>query len=389
METYKFHMRKGEPDLKRKRVLLLSEGFGTGHTQAAHALAISLRRHSPDVQTRVIELGAFLHPMITPWILTAYRKTVVSQPKLIGLIYRSQYKNKLNRLAQLALHRLFYKQTASIIRQLRPDTVVCTHPLPNAVIARLKRLGLEVPLCTVITDYDAHGTWINSEVNKYLVSTDEVKQKLIYRGVAAETVEVTGIPVHPNFRQHHDKADIRARFHLREMPTVMVMCGGWGLVKNVTLYMHMAQWCEQIQMIFCLGSNDKVRVKLMEDPLFHHPHIHLLGYTTEIDKLMDVSDLLITKPGGMTCTEGMTKGIPMLFYNPIPGQEEENCHYFTKQGFGMPLQTIEDIDRWFRILLDQYNSLSSYRQRMQQTACASGSTLDYCAQSVMQLLESV
>jgi len=134
----------------KKRILLLSERFGAGHTQAAHALAVSLRKLSPHVQTRVMELGSFLNPKTAPLIIEAYRKTVLVQPKLVGFMYKTQYNRSLNRLTTMALHRVFYTHAMSVMRQLKPDMIVCTHPIPSAVISRLRRLGLNVPLCTVI-----------------------------------------------------------------------------------------------------------------------------------------------------------------------------------------------------------------------------------------------
>lgn len=152
--------------MQKQRVLLLSEGFGAGHTQAAYALSSSLRRVSPQVQTKVMELGSFLNPRMAPIIITAYKKTVSSQPRLIRMMYRSNYKKSLNRLTTLALHRMFYTDTIQVIKQLHPKVIVCTHPIPSAIISRIKRLNLlDVPLATVITDYDAHGTWISPEVN--------------------------------------------------------------------------------------------------------------------------------------------------------------------------------------------------------------------------------
>src|SRR5207253_2051488 len=97
---------------------------------------------------------------------------------------------------------------------------------------------------------------------------------------------------------------------------------------------YIARWRDQIQLIFCTGNNEKVMQRLTNDARFQHPNIHLMGFTKDIDKLMDISNLLITKPGGMTCTEAMAKGIPMLFFSPIPGQEEENCQYFSENGYG-------------------------------------------------------
>ncbi|GIQ63368.1 glycosyltransferase [Paenibacillus cisolokensis] len=340
--------------MRKKRVLLLSEGFGSGHTQAAYALAVGLRQLSPDIQTRVIELGKFLNPVLGPWIVSAYRKTVTKQPKLVGMMYRSNYKKSLNRFAQLALHRVFYTQTSQVISQLKPDLIVCTHPVPNAVVSRLKRLGLDIPLYTLITDYDAHGTWTSREVNKYLVSTPLVRNKLINRGIPENRIEVTGIPVHPDFWKTYDKNEIQKQFGLKPMPTVLIMGGGWGIIYEDELLTYMTRYREDIQLIFCVGNNDKIREKMLADPLFIHPNIKVLGFTREVSKLMDASDLLITKPGGMTCTEGMSKGIPMLFYHPIPGQEEENAEYFVRNGFGELLDSTDTIDKWFALIREPY-----------------------------------
>ncbi|GGI45899.1 galactosyldiacylglycerol synthase [Paenibacillus marchantiophytorum] len=355
----------------KKRVLILSEGFGAGHTQAAYALAVSLEKRCPTIETLVLELGSFLHPTLAPWVFQAYKKTLTTSPKLYGRLYRSQYKKSLNRLTQLALHRIFYAQTAAIIQDWSPQAIVCTHPFPSVVVSRLKRAGLEIPLCTVITDYDVHGTWVSREVNKYMVSTACVKSKLLGRGIADTQVEITGIPVHPSFREAHDKANIRQQFQLAAMPTVLVMGGGWGLIGGDSLSEHLVAWRDRIQFIFCLGNNQKALAKLAMDTRYQHPNIHLLGFTQEIDKLMEVSDLLVTKPGGMTCSEGLAKSIPMLFYDPIPGQEEENVHYFTQQGLGERIRSAATIASWLTMLASRYTDveakrMSNFHQRMKE-----------------------
>lgn len=373
--------------LRKKRILVLSEGFGKGHTQAAYALSVGIRQSSPDVITRVMELGAFLHPTLAPWIFSAYRRTVTSQPRLYGMLYRHQYKKSLNRVAGLAMHRIFYSQTKAVIAQLKPDMIVCTHPFPNIIVSRLKRAGLSIPLFTVITDYDAHGTWIDSEVDKYLVSTDAVRKKLLARGVPETNVEVTGIPVHPNFRLEHSKEPILREFGFKDMPTVMIMGGGWGVFskeEKVRLLTYVAGWRESIQFLICLGTNEKAKQQLLEEEAFRHPNIHMIGYTNQISKIMDVSDLLITKPGGMTCTEAMAKGIPMLFFNAIPGQEEENCHYFEEQGFGQMITSMQMVDHWFLQLLEQYPTMVKRRFDVRNRLQAQAHD---CSQAIMQYLK--
>jgi processive 1,2-diacylglycerol beta-glucosyltransferase len=334
-----------------------------------------------------MELGAFLHPMLAPLVFSAYRRTVTSQPRLYGMIYRHQYKKSLNRLAGLVLHRIFYAQTKSIIAQLKPDMIVCTHPFPNIIVSRLKRAGLSVPLFTVITDYDAHGTWIDPEVDKYLVSTDAVRTKLLARGIPDTHIEVTGIPVHPNFRLEHRREPILREFGLKEMPTVMIMGGGWGVFskeEKERLLTYVAGWRDSIQFLICLGTNEKAKQQLLDEEAFRHPNIHMIGYTNEISKIMDVSDLLITKPGGMTCTEAMAKGIPMLFFNAIPGQEEENWHYFEEQGYGQMITSPEMVNQWFRMLLEQYPSFVQRRFDVRSKLQAGAQD---CSQTIVQYLK--
>lgn len=259
--------------------------------------------------------------------------------------------------------------------------------IPSAIISRIKRLELlDVPLCTVITDYDAHGSWISPEVNSYLVSTDQVKQKLLERGVDEDKIRITGIPVHPNFWESHRKEDIREQFKLKDMPTILVMGGGWGFMKDEAVNSHLASYRDRIQIIFCFGSNTKSLEKMKKDPRFIHEHIHLLGFTREIDKLMEVSDLLITKPGGMTCTEGLAKGIPMLFHKPLPGQEEENSQYFASQGWGTPISSLDDITAWIHRLTDDYEEVVRTREEVLHKI-ASFYPLQ-SAQAIMDLIEN-
>lgn len=374
--------------MRKTRVLLFSEGFGTGHTQAAYALGEGLMRKNPNIKCRVIELGNFLNPTVGPLIVSAYRKTVSTSPRLVGKLYRSQYKKSLNRITRLALHRIFYAQAEHVINHLKPDIIICTHPFPNAVVSRLKRQGLNVPLYTLITDYDAHGTWVNDEVDEYLVPTPQVKQLLIQREIPPEYIHVTGIPVHPKFWDQENKDELRAELKLSHMPTVLIMGGGWGLVFNQDFLGKLAARANDVQLVFVMGQNEKLVSSMREDPLFQHPNIHVFGYRQDIHKLMDVSDLLITKPGGMTCTEGAAKALPMLFYEPIPGQEEENCLFFVNEGFGEILESPEVVDKWLDLLSSRYDDVKNYRHELLRRRLPYLDP-DNCAIQVLEMLSLI
>ncbi|MFS1511440.1 MGDG synthase family glycosyltransferase [Chengkuizengella sp. SCS-71B] len=337
--------------MQQKNILILSEGFGTGHTQAAYAISEGLKNQF--IHTKVIELLKFLHPNLAPHFFKVYRKTLDVQPKIYEKLYKSQFENSLNRFTQMMLHRIFYARTYSFIDHFQPDTILCTHPFPNAVIARLKRLGLQVPLYTVVTDYVIHGAWITPETDKYLIPTEEIKRQLIKKNVPEEKIMISGIPIHSKFWKTNEKLKIRDKFGLQPMPTVLIMGGGWGMMKYNELIEYLLSWKEKIQFIICMGNNEKARKKIISNSKFEHPNIHILGFTKAIDELMDVSDLLITKPGGITCTEGLVKQLPMLFYNPIPGHEEENCQFFLNHHLGEKLTSIDELKFWLNQLVQQ------------------------------------
>ena len=372
--------------MKKSRILILSEGFGTGHTQAAQALAVGLNRLSPDVRARAMELGTFLNPVVAPIIYAAYRKTVSVQPRLVGLLYRKQYQRPLNRITQLALHRIFYTQAAKVVSQLRPDAIVCTHPFPNIIISRLKRSGLDIPLFTLITDYDAHGSWIDDEVSTFLVSAQVVKDKLLQRGIASDRIVVSGIPVHPNFWESFSQAEARDKLGLQALPTVMFMGGGWGLsIHDIQLEELTRKWRDQVQFLFCMGSNHKMIARMKQCEAFQHPNVHIYEFTRDIPVMMDAADLLVTKPGGMTCTEGMLKGIPMLFDAPIPGQEEENCRYFIERGYAQMMDNRDTLEHW----LDKIVHRTSSSSNSTATRPAAREELERCPRELIALIQDI
>lgn len=153
-----------------------------------------------------------------------------------------------------------------MVQQLKPDLIICSHPIPAAVISRLKQQGLNIPLYTLITDYDAHGSWVNPEADRYLVSTLRVKSILTGRGVPPELVTVTGIPVHPKFWERSNKTLLRKELGLADIPTVLIMGGGWGLMFGGDVMDSLTARMDQIQLIFCMGSNDKLVAKMRSTP---------------------------------------------------------------------------------------------------------------------------
>ncbi|MCY9772880.1 glycosyltransferase [Paenibacillus larvae] len=135
-------------------------------------------------------------------------------------------------------------------------------------------------------------------------------------GISKYRITVTGIPVKSSFRKKTDKQEARRRLHLKDIPTVMIMGGGLGLGGIQELADLLIKWREFVQILICTGYNDSLRFTLQRNEHFQHQHIVILDFVDMIDTLLDAADLLITKPGGLTCFEALSKSVPMLIFHP-------------------------------------------------------------------------
>lgn len=333
--------------MAEKKVLILSEAFGAGHTKTAQAIKEGILLYRPQWNIEVIELGVWMRPRLTKWITELYIKMLRYSPKLWGVIYRKARNHLLTERVETALRRFFYTQVTQLIHQYQPDLIVCTHPFPSAVISCLKRRGLQIPLYTVVTDYGAHGSWVSSQVDYYFVPSPSIKKQFVQWGVSMESVRVADLPTHPKFWVKKDQQEVRSVLGLKNMPTLLIAGGGLGIGFSKAFIKTILHYHEQLQILWVTGKNQSLYDKILEEPAFHHPHIRIYGFVDNMDELMDASDFMMTKPGGVTCAEAMGKGLPVILINPIPGQEEDNMQYMLNHHQSVLLKKLDEIQRFF------------------------------------------
>lgn len=352
----------------QKKILIFSEAFGSGHTKAAEALAQGIALQEPLVQTEIIEIGRKLHPITSDLILGSYKQIITSCPYLWKKIYQnlSKQKQATPYWLQLLIYQLFHRNIENILEQIKPNLVICTHPFSSSSISRLKKMGYPISLCTVITDFHAHRVWIQHEVDLYVVSSDEVGRQLIDSGIPKHRIAVTGIPIKSNFWEKRNKLEARKKLNLENMPTVIVTGGGLGLGGIKDLAHSLIKWKESIQLIICTGHNHSLKISLERNKHFQHPHIRIIGFVDIIDKLLDAADLLITKPGGLTCFEALSKGVPMLIYQPIPGHEEYNCNHLVQHELAIRIHHGQEVDRWIENLLFFPDKFERFYKKIEQ-----------------------
>lgn len=345
------------------RLLILSASAGAGHNRAAEALLAACAEYHPEVEAQWADALKYTPRLFRRFYEQSYLWMANRAPNLYGLIYKltgKKVRPKADRLMK-SYDRVSYSRLVSFIDKARPDAVVATHFLaPNVILAHKGR-G-HVPIHTVVTDYDIHPAWFNKGVDGYCVPTDEVKVQLVRMGYPEDRVRVTGIPIHPVFSKSHGSP--RKALGLREdLPVVLFMSGGFGVGDMETAVERLSRIRREYQLVVICGKNEALRRKMAR---FRTAKVH--GLVKNIQVFMEASDLAITKAGGLTVSECLAKGTPMIVYSPIPGQEERNCDYLLERGAAVKAKGLDVLDYKVAELLEAPRKLGTMKEAARETA---------------------
>jgi processive 1,2-diacylglycerol beta-glucosyltransferase len=197
-------------------------------------------------------------------------------------------------------------------------------------------------VASIVTDFEAHALWMEAAVDLYCVAAEETKGRLVARGVSPEQVAVTGIPVAAKFSVPVQPAEVRKRFGLRDdLPALLVLGGGFGMGPVAEILRELNKLEKPVQILVVCGRNEELR---REVAVQEHRHpTQVLGFVSNMQELMAVSELIITKPGGLTTSEALAMGKPILVLNPIPGQEAANSDFLLEHGAAIKANRVEDL----------------------------------------------
>ncbi len=252
-----------------------------------------------------------------------------------------------------ALDRL---NTGPLIKRLTeesPHLALCTHFLPAEILLHLRGKGaFRVPIGVVVTDLDAHALWLYHNVDWYFVAREETRAYLSALGIPADTIFVTGIPIHPVYAEKKPKKETRLLLGLDpDRTTLLVSAGGFGVGPIESLVARLQDVKHPVQIVVICGRNPRLEGRLKGASPFRHP-TRILGYTTEMNLWMSAADLLVGKAGGLTCSEALACGLVLVIVNPVPGQEERNCDHFLEEGVAIRCNNLPALPYKIDALLD-------------------------------------
>lgn len=348
--------------INKEKILILTGNYGDGHVQVAQAIYEAIQLRFPTLEPVIIDFMEYTHPYSKHVSRSLYFQGIKKFPKVYGYVY--QKTRRMNTISKM-MKKIFSTgmgRMLKLIEEVHPTVVVSTFPLAAAVLSKLKSLGLtDIPAITVITDHTDHSCWIYPYTNKYIVGSGVVRDSLINLGVGEERISVTGIPIRQLFFQSLQKETIFKKHNLDpHLPTVLIMGGGCGLIGDGSSTIKEFEKLPQtVQFIIVCGRNEKLQMKLKDKLQNSKHHIHLTGYINNVHELMAVSNLMVTKPGGVSTFEAIAMELPMLLYKPIPGQEQDNAKFLVQSG--VAIQAMKERD-----LIDHISKILSNAELLQQ-----------------------
>lgn len=320
-------------------VLLLSASSGAGHLRAAQALEKAFSSRGDCIVEHIDSMR-----YASKLFQSLYHKTYISMarraPGLLGALYDSTDQPWDNPRPRLAIDRLNVQPMIRLLKRTQPDLCVATHFLPAEILAWLiAKKKLRARNAIVVTDYDVHALWLCRTVDRYYVALPEAAEYLAAVGVPRNKLRITGIPVDPLFAKPMDRIAARKQLGLAtDVPILLVAAGGEGVGPVEQLVERLLELQRPWQIVAIAGKSEKMLRRLEElsrkEGALPHGARRLVpvGFTHEMDKYMAAADLLVGKAGGLTSSEALARGLPMVLIQPIPGQEERNADHLLESG---------------------------------------------------------
>ncbi len=352
----------------QRRILLLSVSAGNGHVRAAQAIAAHAWADFPQLRLQHIDMMQIVPTLFRKLYSDLYMKIASGLPEAWGWLYRKtdcEPGNSLSGRLRRGIQRLCAQRLFSEIDRFKPDVIICTHFLPAEVLATArneKRIDCEV--WVQVTDFDLHQMWLHPGITGYFVANEELAFRLHRQGVPHKDIVVSGIPVMPVFSTRPNRLEAAARLTLNPArSTVLLMGGGAGIGMDPAWITELLKTQPELQVIVMTGKNAALREVLMNVEREYPDRLRAIGFTEDVASLMMAADLAITKPGGLSTSECLVCGLPMLLVNPIPGQEERNAAFLMQEGVAQ--RADDPLTLQFRLqkLLSDPERLASMRQR--------------------------
>ncbi|TDE87442.1 glycosyltransferase [Deinococcus sp. S9] len=328
--------------LPELRALILSASFGSGHHQANDALDRALRAAGVNLRARHADFIAYLNAFERAVTVGTYAAWLRYAPGMYKAFYEWTDQETEPRALTGTFSWLGLRGMLRDLRAVRPEVVVSSFPTPVALAHTARqRLGADFLNALVVTDYRVHHHWARPEAELLMVANEEAREQMARWRIPDANVAVTGIPIAPAYRAliGADRTALREKHGLKpDEPLILVSGGGTGTYRALNRVLNeLANLGRRVQVLVLAGAQGRGVTRV------GGATIHALGFTTAFPELLAASDLVVGKAGGLTVAEATALGVPLVIFEPIPGQEEHNADYLLRHGAGLWARELTDV----------------------------------------------
>ena len=350
------------------KILIISSDTGGGHKSAAQAIAVGLQRfwHGESVAVRIMKAAEESH-RLTDRLVSFYNWILRHKQGWMKYLYWAV--NKLRPETRDFFQRRCIGYLKNQFEKWCPHIVVSVHPLTQHIFGRILRelnLSDQIPLVTVVTDpcYGFWKGWACDDVSLYLVANEEAKKQLIDYGVSEDRIRISGLPLHPKFREvtEADAQSARTAFGLNPDKFTVFVNAGWVGGGNIpSIFRELVRGELDVQAIFLAGKNEELRLEAEEIAKTAKFPVKVIGYSEDVEKLMQSANVMISKLGGLTTFEALACRLPIIadITTPPMPQEAGTVKLIASRGAGILLKHAIDIVPMIRSLV---NDSDKYRK---------------------------
>ncbi|MCX6737028.1 MAG: glycosyltransferase [Candidatus Parcubacteria bacterium] len=316
-----------------KRILIVSVKAGAGHVKAADALEEAFKNNKNCV-VKNVELLEYAKTFVKYFYGEMSVDVAKNSPQIYGYFYENYELLKEFIKPKFLIDSLYLKSFLEMVENFKPDIIVCTHFIPADILVYYrKQANKNYKIVLIITDYEHHPAWLIKDMDLCCVAHEEMKKNLIYKGILENQILISGIPIGLQFNKPLDREALKRKYGLNnDKLTLLISAGSFGISPVSEIIKKLSDIKKPFQMIVICGHNQKQFLKLNKLKQKESRLKKVFGFVNNMEELMAVSDLLITKPGGITVSESLAMALPMLLIKPIPGQEEANADYLLEHG---------------------------------------------------------
>lgn len=375
------------------RILILTASTGGGHKRASAALKNYICEHDSAAVVKIVDAFEYLGPLINKTISEGYHYLATKTPKIYGHAYRfSDNESILNSFVSKANSQMSIK-LLPLIAEFRPDAIVTCHPFVTKMMGVLKsKKYITTPVIAIITDFAGHRAYIDDYVDQYVVANDDMIAEMVVKyNVDRRKVHPLGIPIFSSFYEEPDKEKILSELGFTpDLPVLLIMAGSFGVTDILQIYENLIDMETPYQIIVITGKNKRLheafekmlnkdisefeytdyeegnskkysKLSEMSEQLsdiadqlkdiineisFVNKYTRtttatkptkLFYFVDNVQDYMHVSDLIITKPGGLTVSESLATNLPLAIFRAFPGQEEDNADYLVRHNIAITI----------------------------------------------------